>query len=825
MNFRSYQNFSFRTPLQYRPDNIVNNRSFEEIETRVTAFINALTPQSFAQEVSQLPSASSVPPSAIIPNTVPENYLLICLKIDDSGFHYQILEPVFFNPLAYCIVSKSVMSFPVANDLLEEIKSMLLEAFLKGVCFEIKEITPKVGSEVGAEASTELTLLKNVSFLGQAVDIVKLDPVNLVGTMQSISAIDYSFNEQTAVPSADGRYGMPPGTQMTPNYSQDVNMDTSVFEERTSFVQKFSETVSLNIPFPPLSGVSNGDSKQVYVKQGHRFPSYTPTLVDIIKKYKRSAKILINKINFSNIWRNQAKSQILTEGEVRLDLQGLDSTKFNYQLQVGSHTISAVLIDRNIADIKIDSERAYAVRKIKSGFQQSLDDCCIYRVSFKNTFLTLGSENDDALGGENESQSDADSQEHSGSLDSAFSASFTYSFVSESTRDAKNTVTHSTATHTLYTLRQSISYDPKLIKLNDDFRFWIEKRLSADKPETLDLFIKEVGTHYTTSVTFGGVGFQMLKISYQAVEELQEKNISISTAAADALLSQNTSLDTRQGYSTYDTKTTAQTVCLGGTVLPTIDPQEHRLNFKDWSESVPEEPVPVQIKVSPLSDLLTSEFFPDMDQSVLQKLRLALSQAVIKYLADNKPKPTPVKRIITSCQTSTNGKFILVAANASSKVIGTLYWDYWSSIPYLFATLESYLDNATVFFLSCTNDSSIKENIVHNNRYHLCSDKLADGIFEGTPYDAAYSALAFYGGWPQAYFDTTQSADDRTSWIIEKLNTSEDLIIRDGDEVRFRHVSSGELLASTPLDDAHNTLTRTWDGHDQYAVFIIKLIS
>lgn len=131
--------------------------------------------------------------------------------------------------------------------------------------------------------------------------------------------------------------------------------------------------------FPVLLG-----TKEIHVIKKQKFPSYTPKLVDVVKKHKRSAKILINKINYGNFWRARAKSEILTEGDVRLDLQGVDQEKFNYQIQTGRDTIAAILIDICISKITIPSEQVYAIRKIKSGFQKSLDDLHIYKISFNN---------------------------------------------------------------------------------------------------------------------------------------------------------------------------------------------------------------------------------------------------------------------------------------------------------------------------------------------------------------------------------------------------------------------------------------------------------
>ncbi|QEM73904.1 MAC/perforin family protein [Chlamydia abortus] len=137
--------------------------------------------------------------------------------------------------------------------------------------------------------------------------------------------------------------------------------------------------------------VSKSKSKEISVERRQLFSSYTPKLKDVVKVYKRDAKVLINKMSYCNIWRSLAKSQILTERDVRLDLQGIDKGMFNYQIQVGPYTVAAVLIDQEVSEIKIPSEQVYAIRKIKSGFQQSLSSQHVYRVGFKSSVLECSS--------------------------------------------------------------------------------------------------------------------------------------------------------------------------------------------------------------------------------------------------------------------------------------------------------------------------------------------------------------------------------------------------------------------------------------------------
>ncbi|WP_407473252.1 MAC/perforin domain-containing protein [Chlamydia pneumoniae] len=402
------------------------------------------------------------------------------------------------------------------------------------------------------------------------------------------------------------------------------------------------------------------------------------------------------------------------------------------------------------------------------------------------------------------------------SKDSAFSASFSYEFVKSSTRESKNTVTHSTASRTLYILRQDCSYDPRALKVDDEFRYWVEKRLDAKNPDSLNAFVKEVGTHYVASVTYGGIGFQVLKMSYLQVEELEKEKISISVAAASSLLKSKTSNATEKGYSSYQSESSAQTVFLGGTVLP--DLQQDKLDFKDWSESIPNEPIPLAISVSSITDLIIPELFPSEDAQVLSQKKSALGQVILNYLESHKPKeegPKPVQ--ITSGFNSSSSVFTLQAAKAP-KTVSFPYIDYWSTIPYLFPTLKETSGAQPLSFYLRFDDIFEQQNLVHNTSYILASTSVRLGYFGDSYRD--YDALSFYGSWPQAYFDWA-GYKDRCTWTLEKLNTTGDPFIRSGDEIRLKHNTSGKYLATTSMSDGYQTLTCTTQTSD--SVFIITV--
>lgn len=770
-----------------------------EAEDALEAFIKGLSAHDFPQEV---------PTSGLCSSQENENantFVLLCSRMDAYGAYYTIKNVALQRPVAICVVANSLLKQPFDADIVSEIQEGFMRSYLQGQIYRLSEEDrePCLQSE-------PMELIKNVSFLGQAVDIVKLDPANIVNSLSPCGVVDYSFTEATAVASPDGRFGIPPGTKIFPKHTADVAINTSIFDEKTSFSSNFSATVTVHLP-PPMMGMAPGStSKEIRVERKHLFPSYSAKLPDIVKKAKRFAKILINKMTYTNIWRNQAKSQILTEGDVRLDLQGFDADKFNYQIQVGAHTIAAVLIDRAISEIKIPSEQTYALRRIKSGFQQSLDDSHIYHVGFKHAY---------ALGMCMEEDMDEDPMStvigEAASNASAFSGSMTFDFVRKNTCACKNTVTHSTATHTLYTLKQDIGYDPKNLKLDSEFCFWIEKKLDIHKPASLQSFIKEVGTHYTTSVTYGGVGFQFLKISVEDIEKLQEKNISIEVAAAEVLLKSKTSTSTEQGYTFYSESLSAQTVFLGGTVLPEIS--KDQLDFKSWSESIPQEPVPLEISVSPITELITPEYFPSMNPQVLAKTKSALGKAILEYLKENTPNiDKPKDKIFTTGYHWSASQFILCSEKAPL-VVSDPYKSTWSTLPYLFPTVKEASGAQPLVFYFLLGNLRTHQNVLHNSAYSLCCLSSRFGNY-GKEF-IQYDALSFYGSWEEGYLDMPEYTD-RSAWVIEKLDLTKDLFIRDGDAVRFKHVSSGGYLSAIAMKDCHQTITRTTVAGD--AVFIIK---
>lgn len=767
-----------------------------------------------ADFIENLPLEIFGAPSFLENASLEASYVLSRESTKD-GTLFTVLEPKLSACVATCLVDSSIPMEP-DNELLEEIKHTLLKSSCDGVQYRVTRETLQNKDEAPRVSlvADDIELIRNVDFLGRSVDIVKLDPLNIPNTVSEENALDYSFTRETAKLSPDGRVGIPQGTKILPAPSLEVEISTSIFEETSSFEQNFSSSITFCVPpltsfsplqEPPLVGAGQ---QEILVTKKHLFPSYTPKLIDIVKRHKRDAKILVNKIQFEKLWRSHAKSQILKEGNVRLDLQGFTGALFNYQLQVGSHTIAAVLIDPEIANVKSLPEQTYAVRKIKSGFQCSLDDQHIYQVAVKK-HLSLSSQPPKIS-----PLSQSESSDLSLFEAAAFSASLTYEFVKKNTYHAKNTVTCSTVSHSLYILKEDDGANAAEKRLDNSFRNWVENKLNANSPDSCTAFIQKFGTHYITSATFGGSGFQVLKLSFEQVEGLRSKKISLEAAAANSLLKSSVSNSTESGYSTYDSSSSSHTVFLGGTVLPSV--HDGQLDFKDWSESVCLEPVPIHISLLPLTDLLTPLYFPETDTTELSNKRNALQQAVRVYLKDHRSAKQSERSVFTAGINSPSSWFTLESAN-SPLVVSSPYMTYWSTLPYLFPTLKERSSAAPIVFYFCVDNNEHASQKILNQTYCFIGSlpirqKIFGREFAENPY------LSFYGRFGEAYFDG--GYPERCGWIVEKLNTTKDQILRDEDEVQLKHVYSGEYLSTIPIKDSHCTLSRTCT--ESNAVFIIK---
>lgn len=606
-----------------------------------------------------------------------------CLKVK----YIRLVEKHTQEVVAFLQISETIFSSCIAQDV-----PLIEQAFQRSISTQ-KIIHIEKNSPINEDRSTTTStpnmdnttnmkntendndfpggLLKNTSFLGKIVDITKVDPVSISTSLTGVNALNFDVTEETALPTSDGRFGIPPGTKFEPIFSTDVSVDTSVFQENTDIYEKFSASVSFG---------------------------------------------------------EDEKSQELL-------------------------------------------------------FYTSNDD---------------------------DKKEEEEEQDKNESKGSAFSVSMTCEFITQNTSENKHVVTHSSATHKLYVLRQNIAYDLKKLVVDDEFQFWITKKLNADNPSTFTDFINKVGTHYITSVLYGGVGFQVLKIDTETVTKLQEQHVSISAAAKEVMLRASASHDTKDTYSSFTETTTSKTVFIGGTILPHLS-EDKTLDFTDWSESVINEPAAVSINVERVTLLLTSDYFPDMDQDQLQKIKNGLGQAISAYLKAH-PRPSSEPGQVVMLNNYYYMPVGFVQKDSPYRAINGHYDEYWSNGTYSFPTLTE--GPPKKFAINSTFNHVVRP-LLHGSEITIS--------YVDFPllYDSNSCQISWYGTYPQAYYDQPYSNHGYT-WIIEKVSTNIDDTIRDGDPIRIRKSGTKEYIATTPLNDGLSTLT--WTTDPQNAEFIIKIL-
>lgn len=397
---------------------------------------------------------------------------------------------------------------------------------------------------------------------------------------------------------------------------------------------------------------------------------------------------------------------------------------------------------------------------------------------------------------------------------SAFSSSFTCDFITENTTENKNTVTYSNATHKLYVLRKNIAYDPKKFVVDDEFQFWVTKKLNLQKPSTFDDFIANVGTHYVTSVVYGGLGYQVLKIDSQSLTQLKEKHISISAAAEEVMLHATASYNKKDTYSSFSQSITSKTVFIGGTVLPHLSSEDKTLDFTDWSESVINEPAAISIKVERISDLLTPDYFQNTDHSLLEKIKKNLDQAITTYLKKHcRAVPKTCRTIMIQDSSQLVG---FVQNESPFRSISGFYTKFWISNTYAFPTIRE--NSPMKFYIASTTNRHVRPLLHGSEIFIIYKD------YPPLPYEGYKKFLSWYSTYTQAYFDSTDDGNGYT-WIIEKVNRNIDDTIRDGDVIRIKKSISGEpkYISNVPLNDGSNTVT--WTRNIKDAEFSIKILN
>jgi hypothetical protein len=206
-----------------------------------------------------------------------------------------------------------------------------------------------------------------------------------------------------------------------------------------------------------------------------------------------------------------------------------------------------------------------------------------------------------------------------------FSATLSASYIQ--TRD--NTNSHSSVT--TYTSQLVRAYKLSLkdagLKLDSGFTQAVAELPETDAGSAYALFIGHFGTHYGKEALFGGRMYQRITIDDADYSSFLEEGLNVAAeakatfdvAAGQASAAQQSNRS--QKFVEATKSSTDAIVFAGGNPQSMIDM---------WSQTVADQPAPIQIELGPLYELLTKDLFPS-DSAIAVKQKL-LTNAIEDYL-------------------------------------------------------------------------------------------------------------------------------------------------------------------------------------------------
>jgi hypothetical protein len=207
-----------------------------------------------------------------------------------------------------------------------------------------------------------------------------------------------------------------------------------------------------------------------------------------------------------------------------------------------------------------------------------------------------------------------------------------YSSTAKTTDNKERVLTYITQTVNLYKLAL-VEGTPAI---SENLRKAIEKlpvKTSLARTDLYNDFFQRFGTHYSTNVLFGGRVYQRITVEQSEYSSFLEEGVDVhSEVSATFNIAKG---EVRAGSEDKRSKkfvsaiknSTDQIVYVGGT------PQSM---FDMWASYVENRPAPIEVELSPLYNLVTSELFPgDPDVSAKQKLLQSETDSYIRSRGKN----------------------------------------------------------------------------------------------------------------------------------------------------------------------------------------------
>lgn len=206
-----------------------------------------------------------------------------------------------------------------------------------------------------------------------------------------------------------------------------------------------------------------------------------------------------------------------------------------------------------------------------------------------------------------------------------FRASTTVQHKTDELKRASYSYVNTKAACSVYTGIMTMNYPPKFSK---EFTASLKKCDWEPSEENFKILVMKYGTHFLTNILMGSKFAEESKIVTDEYEKMVSEGLDVGTAAGlsgrlSAGITTETSSEKQQRERFESARTSKTSMKYGSDIPPDSD-------ASTWAAKSLDDPMPINIELKPLTELLTEEFLGDV-QIDLKKLKEKLAMFLTKY--------------------------------------------------------------------------------------------------------------------------------------------------------------------------------------------------
>ncbi|MFC1853704.1 MAC/perforin domain-containing protein [candidate division CSSED10-310 bacterium] len=240
----------------------------------------------------------------------------------------------------------------------------------------------------------------------------------------------------------------------------------------------------------------------------------------------------------------------------------------------------------------------------------------------------------------------------------SISGSAAFKSVLETTKNSRNRMWRQTGYVEGHRLKIDLD-NPKALTFSKDFKRAVAELGSS---ESYDAFIEKWGTHFASTITYGGKAYLTATLSQEDVKESKLTADKFEAAVSGTFKKVTASVSGSQARENEETHTSGmfhekiEASAYGGN--GNVFTRDAPGSFNDWAATVRDNPGIYAIELTCYDQLLTKSFFPE-DHAIVNKQK-ELRRRIVTYLKEHrvdapesgnfypsKPKITPLEGIYT----------------------------------------------------------------------------------------------------------------------------------------------------------------------------------